>query len=401
MNSGMGFGTGSPGNGLGTSPRSTTKGRKSLGGMGHTSSSKGVHGSITKSDINSRDHVGLTLLHRAASSTSKNSADFALALLGHPLVDLYLQDYENGWTALHRALYFGNITIARAIIQKDSQNGIKAGSLIKIKDHEGNSPFDVFNSSIARRVLGHKSRSQDSESADSEDEGLIQDEDEDGRSTATTSIGGDELFVFGSNKNFTLGLGDQDDRQHPERVVLKRPDHLILRFYNEYLQSKSTADESVKNEEYKSVEELPILIRNRPLVIQDVVLSKLHSAIITTDSESNLHMCGYGPGGRLGTGDEVTRFDYACVESGGLAGKRVLAVALGLNHSMAISEDGELFSWGSNGHGVLGYTLPRPSLKDDEPIQLTPRQIFGPLKRELVRGVSRHLQERFPIWLDS
>lgn len=373
-NNGLGFAAGSPGVGLGTSPRNTPKAR----------GTKGANLNITKSDINSRDYVGLTLLHRSASSTNPNAVDYAQALLDHPLVDLYLQDYENGWTAFTRALYFGNIRIARAILQKDLTNGVRAGSLIKIKDNEGNSPFDVYNSTIARRVLG--STFQDSSSTGGESDDSDHNE-ETRESSASTGIGGDELYVFGSNKNFTLGLGDHDDRAHPERVILKRPDHLLYRFYNEYLQSKTASQESTESTLTRgipsSIDEIPILIRSRPIVIQDVILSKFASAIITTDPESNMYACGWGKGGRLGTGDEQTRFEYVCIETGGLAGKKVVAVALGLNHSMAVSEEGELFSWGSNGYGQLGYTLPR---QEDE--QNVPRQLFGPLKREVVKYVA-------------
>ena len=122
-----------------------------------------------------------------------------------------------------------------------------------------------------------------------------------------SNIGGDEMFAFGSNKNLTLGFGDEDDRQHPERINLKRPDHLLYRFYRGHLLSKSDAGEALTDlppATLNSVSDLPALIRNRPIIIQDVALSKLHSAILTTDPESNLYICGFGPGGRLGTGDE-------------------------------------------------------------------------------------------------
>lgn len=138
----------------------------------------------------------------------------------------------------------------------------------------------------------------------------------------------------------------------------------------------------------KSISELPALIINRPVIIQDVMLSKLHSAILTTDPESNLYMCGVGSGGRLGTGDDVTRFTYTCIEEGALAGKRVVAVALGQNHTLAISSEGEIFSWGTSTYGQLGYSLPRPVSNDEEPVCATPRQIFGPLKRETIIGVA-------------
>jgi hypothetical protein len=88
----------------------------------------------------------------------------------------------------------------------------------------------------------------------------------------------------------------------------------------------------------KSTVHLPTHIRNTPIVIQDVRMSKLHTAIVTTDPVSNLYMCGHGPGGRLGTGSETTRHHFTCIEGGGLGQKKVAAVALGQNHTLAITE---------------------------------------------------------------
>lgn len=99
-------------------------------------------------------------------------------------------------------------------------------------------------------------------------------------------------------------------------------------------------------------------------------------------------MCGFGAGGRLGTGDETSRFSYVCIEGGSLGGKKITAVALGQNHSMAVSSEGGIFTWGTNTWGQLGYTLPRPASQDEEPFNSTPRQVFGPLKRELIVGVA-------------
>ena len=99
-------------------------------------------------------------------------------------------------------------------------------------------------------------------------------------------------------------------------------------------------------------------------------------------------MCGFGAGGRLGTGAETSRFSYVCIEGGALMGKKVTAVALGQNHSIAVSSEGELFSWGTNSWGQLGYSLPRPANQDEEPFNSTPRQVFGILKRETLVGVA-------------
>lgn len=387
---------GSPG---GASPKTVMKGRK-VSGSGNASGTKGSNTALGRAEVNSRDHAGLTLLHRVASSTSPSAISFALALIEHPAIDLYVQDRENGWTALHRALYFGNITIARAILERDrwDPNGpggsttTRVGSsVIKVKDHEGNSAFDVYNATIARRSLQHIREYTESEEGSMGDTESTPEVIKTGGNLMHGSVDGDELFVFGSNKNHSLGFGDGDDRQFPERITVKRPDHLLFRFYREYLEAQQDLGEVPKGAPKpipKSLADIPALILNRPVVIQDVTLSKLHSAILTTDPESNLYTCGVGPGGRLGTGDEVTRFTYTCIEDGGLAGKKVATVALGQNHTLAVSSDGEIFSWGTSTYSQLGYSLPRPALKDEEPVCATPRQIFGSLKREVIIGVA-------------
>ena len=194
---------------------------------------------------------------------------------------------------------------------------------------------------------------------------------------------GDELYVFGSNKNLSLGIGDEDDRQFPERIHLNRPDALLRRFYAQHCDANDfdTPDEDIH------LEDIPVLVKNRPLHIKDVVMSKLHSAILTTDTTSNLYVCGVGRGGRLGLGDENTQFSYVPIK-GPLSDKKVHSVALGQNHTLAIADNGELWTWGLNNDSQLGYSLPPPAKKDEEPMCVSPRQVFGSLKKENVVGVA-------------
>ena len=400
---------------FGTSPTLNTKGRKSSGWAQNGTPGSGPGATpLTKADVNWRDGNGLTILHHAASSAAENAAIFAQALIEHPLIDLYLQDFENGWTALHRAFYFGNVSIARAILERDTDNALgraigatshNALELIKVKDREGLGPLDLYAATIQDRTLRPEvqGRPRSGSNADSDIEQIAGDDDGDDAdlrrrayARRQNNIAGDECYTFGSNRNITLGFGDEDDRQHPERITLKRPDHLLQRFYREHLDQRENAwsslDPSVSDRSGHAqgmpVDAIPFAIKNRPLVIQDVHMSKLHTAVLTTDPESNLYMCGHGPGGRLGTGHERTQFTFACIEGGALSGKKIETVALGQNHSLALSDEGEIFSWGSNGYGQLGYSLPRTALKDEDPVQDLPRQIFGPLKREVVLGVA-------------
>ncbi|CAG9999119.1 unnamed protein product [Clonostachys byssicola] len=384
-----GFSSRSPG-GFGTSPRSVPKTRKTSGHTPTPGRTKDAITTIGRHEVNSRDNAGLTILLRAALSTDPAARDFVEALIEHPAIDLYAQDPESGWNALHRSLYAGNVSIARILLKKereyltshDLSSVSRVGMLIKTKDHEGNSPFDLYNSTIATRdlhLMQEKCASEsDSESGDSVDYGA----DASGHS-AQPQVWGDEVYVFGSNKNLSLGVGDEDDRQFPERIQLRRPDELVRKLYEDHL-SKSGLEPP---QSPPLVEDIPTQIRNCPLVIDNVVMSKLHSAILTTDPVSNLYICGVGRGGRLGLGDENTQFRFVPVQ-GPLSDKKIQKVALGLNHTLAVTDDGELWTWGLNTDSQLGYILPPPTKADEEPMCVTPRQVFGSLKKEVVLGVA-------------
>ncbi|PGH09173.1 hypothetical protein GX51_00927 [Blastomyces parvus] len=405
------------GTALGTSPGSFLKSSRPTVALSPkqptekqpSSTTRNAPVALTRADVNTKDQYGRTLLHLIASSQKENAVDFATALLEVPFVDIYAQDLESGWTALHRALYAGNVTIAQALLVRDIRDatdfrtpgGVShpSGGLIKIKDREGNSPFDVFGATILPRDIN---KASGYESSLDEDESVSTDSSTVSETEATqemvrgnikplVNIFGDEVFTFGSNKNLNLGLGDEDDRQFPERIVLSRPDHLLYRFNREHAVIRAARrgeGRDVEEPDINSIADIPTLVRARPIIYQQIVMSKLHTGIITNDPESNLFMCGFGSGGRLGTGDEVTRFNFVCIEGGGLAGKKVVSLALGQDHSIAVSAEGEVFSWGSNKYGQLGYALPKTNHKDDVPIQTTPRQIFNPFKKEAIIGAA-------------
>ena len=56
---------------------------------------------------------------------------------------------------------------------------------------------------------------------------------------------------------------------------------------------------------------------------------------------------------------------------GALEGVRVVAVAAGVAHSMAVASDGSVFTWGYGGDGRLGH--------GDRENQLSPRRVGGAL----------------------
>ena len=90
-------------------------------------------------DVNSRDWLGRTALHLAASSSE--TIDYLKALLKHPNINVNIPDVESQWTPLHRALYNANIVGACLLLQRSDID-------ISLKDKEGYTAFDVYNSTI-------------------------------------------------------------------------------------------------------------------------------------------------------------------------------------------------------------------------------------------------------------
>lgn len=93
---------------------------------GWSATSAGVSGSAGKSwsrpsplsmgsvqcDINARDWLGRTVLHLAAASSEASGLEYVRLLLAQPSINVNLLDAESHWSALHRALYHGNIASA-------------------------------------------------------------------------------------------------------------------------------------------------------------------------------------------------------------------------------------------------------------------------------------------------
>ncbi len=75
----------------------------------------------------------------------------------------------------------------------------------------------------------------------------------------------------------------------------------------------------------------------------------LHSLCLTADGA--VSTWGSNTFGQLGDGTKLAR---STPQSIGIAGKRVIAIAAGAFHSLALCEDGKVYAWGYNNHGQLG-----------------------------------------------
>ena len=74
---------------------------------------------------------------------------------------------------------------------------------------------------------------------------------------------------------------------------------------------------------------------------------------LATTTDGAVWSWGRGNFGKLGHGDEQLQLLPKKVEA--FAGQRVLAVSAGGYHSLALTGDGAVFTWGKGGFGCLGH----------------------------------------------
>ncbi|XP_037247369.1 inhibitor of Bruton tyrosine kinase isoform X1 [Falco rusticolus] len=148
-----------------------------------------------------------------------------------------------------------------------------------------------------------------------------------------------EVYTWGNNINFTLGHGGQQGKHHPELVDL---------------------------------------FPRNGVYIKQVVLCKFHSVFLS--HKGQVYTCGHGQGGRLGHGDEQTCLVPRLVE--GLAGHQCSQIAAAKDHTVVLTEDGYVYTFGLNTFHQLGILPPPPNCS-------VPRQVQAKnLKGRMVVGVA-------------
>ncbi|XP_004673705.1 PREDICTED: inhibitor of Bruton tyrosine kinase isoform X2 [Condylura cristata] len=148
-----------------------------------------------------------------------------------------------------------------------------------------------------------------------------------------------DVYTWGDNTNFTLGHGSQNSKHHPELVDL---------------------------------------FSRSGVYIKQVVLCKFHSVFLS--QKGQVYTCGHGPGGRLGHGDEQTCLVPRLVE--GLSGHNCCQVAAAKDHTVVLTDDGCVYTFGLNIFHQLGI-IPPPSSCN------VPRQIQAKyLKGRIITGVA-------------
>ncbi|XP_061376249.1 uncharacterized protein LOC133318269 isoform X2 [Gastrolobium bilobum] len=226
-------------------------------------------------NINSRNAFGLTPLHIA---TWRNHIPIVRRLLAAG-ADPNARDGESGWSSLHRALHFGHLAVASVLLQHAAST--------TLEDSKYRIPVDLLSGPVFQ-VFENKHHS------------------------VVT-----EVFSWGSGTNYQLGTGNAHIQKLPCKV-----DSL------------------------------------HGLVIKLISAAKFHSVAVTARGE--VYTWGFGRGGRLGHPDFDIHSGQAAVitprQVTGLGSRRVKAIAAAKHHTVIATEGGEVFTWGSNREGQLGYT---------------------------------------------
>ncbi|XP_077869618.1 inhibitor of Bruton tyrosine kinase-like [Saccoglossus kowalevskii] len=122
------------------------------------------------------DEFGRNVLHMAASCRKWEVVDW---LLTEKKINHQVKDIESGWTALHRSIFYGQITSALHLIHH--------GASLTSQDKEALTPLDIIRLDRPAYV-------------------------------EFQPTGPTDVYTWGTNANFTLGHSNQQSRKHPDLV---------------------------------------------------------------------------------------------------------------------------------------------------------------------------------------
>ncbi|XP_067438721.1 RCC1 and BTB domain-containing protein 1 isoform X1 [Thunnus thynnus] len=175
---------------------------------------------------------------------------------------------------------------------------------------------------------------------------------------------GNEVFVFGLNCSSCLGTGDNLSTIVPKKldflrgkkvvslsygsgphVVLATEDGQIFAWgHNGYSQlGNGTTNQGLS----------PVLVtailQNKK--VKEVSCGSHHSMALTQDGE--VYAWGYNNCGQIGSGSTANQ-PYPRKVTSCLQGKNAVGITCGQTSSMAVVDNGEVYGWGYNGNGQLG-----------------------------------------------
>eukprot|EP00934_Nitzschia_sp_Nitz4_P001929 Nitzschia sp. Nitz4//scaffold37_size175936//167054//169102//NITZ4_002070-RA/size175936-processed-gene-0.205-mRNA-1//1//CDS//3329549860//1929//frame0 len=194
----------------------------------------------------------------------------------------------------------------------------------------------------------------------------------------SSGAGGSGAATWGVGKRGQLGTGKRLDESSPTmllggigygiRIVqvsagggLVRVAHTLLLTSTGRVLSFGTGQYGQLGHGFSGGKQLPDILRPKYIDalagtrITCVSAGEIHSAAVSVDGD--VYTWGDGFCGQLGHADKRPQVTPVQVEKGGLEDECVSHVSCGARHTLAVTEDGEVFSWGLGHFGVLGRSF--------------------------------------------
>ena len=177
------------------------------------------------------------------------------------------------------------------------------------------------------------------------------------------------LWTFGRGREGQVGHGNTDHVLVPRNVCAFDEVKIAMVAGGRYHSIAATAEGDVftwgwgqygelgHNEEDEFDEKLSPAMLDRALFrgsrVLFVAAGENNSAVVT--EEGLLFVWGYGLYGQLGLGDNENKMIPMCMGKEAFNGTRVLMVSCSTYRSLAVTEEGGLWSWGRGSEGSLGH----------------------------------------------
>ncbi|KAH8369839.1 hypothetical protein KR093_001095 [Drosophila rubida] len=218
---------------------------------------------------NIRDYLGRSAVHMCASVARYRILEWLVNHGAH----IDERDYESGSSPLHRALYYGCIDCAVLLL--------RYGASLELLDEDSRCPLQA----ICRKW-----------------------------DVEPTTSSQNEILVWGSNKNYNLGIGDEQHTNSPQAVDFFRKSNLW---------------------------------------IEQMALGAYHSLFL--DSKGHLYAVGHGKGGRLGIGVENSlpapkRVKVPLKQ----ANEQIICLSVSRQHSLLLTNRSLVYACGVNDNSQLG-----------------------------------------------